>query len=344
MRTGRLAKLVADGVRGITSNPTIFAKAISGSDDYEDQIGTLIANGATPTDIYWDVVLADVEDALSQLLSVYVASEGDDGFVSVEVAPDIAHDTKRSIGAARALHERISKPNLMVKIPATSEGVPAVQELIAEGRSINVTLLFGLERYEQIIDAYLAGLEACTGDLSRIHSVASFFLSRVDSEVDRHLDGIGSADALELRGQAALAQANAAYHLFRLRFSGPRWEALAARGARVQRPLWASTSTKNPAYPDTMYVDQLIAPDTVTTLTEATIAAFEDHGTVESTVESRTVASSRILEQLAGVGINIREVTNKLENEGVAAFTHSFDQLLATLQPKVWMRLASHGS
>ena len=187
------------------------------------------------------------------------------------------------------MHERISKPNLMVKIPATPEGVPAVQELIAEGRSINVTLLFGLERYEQIIDAYLAGLEACTGDLSRIHSVASFFLSRVDSEVDRHLDRIGSAEALELRGRAALAQANAAYHLFRLRFSGPRWEALAARGARVQRPLWASTSTKNPAYPDTMYVDQLIAPDTVTTLTEATIAAFEDHGTVESSIENHTV-------------------------------------------------------
>jgi transaldolase len=344
LRTGHLAKLIADGVRGITSNPTIFAKAISGSDYYDDQIDTLIANGATATDIYWEVVLDDVEEALSQLHPVYAASDGDDGFVSVEVAPDIAHDTQRSIGAARALHERISMPNLMVKIPATPEGVPAVRDLTAEGRSINVTLLFGLERYEQIIDAYLAGLEACTGDLSRIHSVASFFLSRVDSEVDRHLDRIGSAGALELRGRAALAQANAAYHLFRLRFSGPRWEALAARGARVQRPLWASTSTKNPAYPDTMYVDQLIAPDTVTTLTEATIAAFEDHGTVERSIENRTDASSRILEQLVGVGINMRDVTKKLENEGVAAFTQSFDQLLATLQPKVWMGLASHGS
>ena len=295
MRTGRLAKLVADGVRGITSNPTIFAKAISGSDDYEDQIGTLIANGATPTDIYWEVVLADVEDALSQLHSVYAASDGDDGFVSVEVAPDIAHDTQRSISAAKALHERVSRPNLMVKIPATPEGVPAVHELIADGRSINVTLLFGLERYEQIIDAYLAGLEECTGDLSRIHSVASFFLSRVDSEVDRQLDRIGSADALELRGRAALAQAHVAYHLFPTAVLRPAMGSARSRGARVQRPLWASTSTKNPAYPDTMYVDELIEPDTVTTLTEATIAAFEDHGTVERSIENRTDASSRIL-------------------------------------------------
>jgi transaldolase len=332
LHNGELASLIGHGIRGITSNPTIFAKAITGSHDYDDQICALFAAGASPTDAYWAVVLTDIDHALAQLHHIWVASDGEDGYVSVELAPDLAHDTRRSIEAARAIHERIHEPNLMVKIPATPEGVDAVRELTAEGRSINVTLLFGLERHAQIIEAYLDGLEACPGDLSRVHSVASFFLSRVDTEVDARLERIGSPQALALRGRAALAQANAAYHLFRLRFSEPRWDALAARGARVQRPLWSSTSTKNPSYPDTMYVDRLIAPETVTTLTEATIAAFESHGTVARSIEDWTDEGFRTLEELAVVGIDIRDVSARLESDGIAAFAHSFEQLLETFR------------
>jgi transaldolase len=331
---GELRRLIAAGIRGVTSNPTIFAKAISGSAEYDDQFRDLIRSGATVTDAYWDMVIDDIEEALTQLRPIYDKSGGGDGFVSVELAPDLARDTARSIEAARGLHERIDEPNLFVKIPATPVGVPAVREMIGEGRSINITLLFSLERYEEVIEAYMAGLEACDGDLVRIHSVASFFVSRVDTEVDRRLEAIGTGEALELRGRAALAQAKLAYQLFRSRFSGPRWEALVARGARVQRPLWASTSTKNPAYPDTTYVDGLIGPDTINTLPEATIAAFEDHGTVATTIESDVDHARRTLDRLEAIGVSMTEVGRTLEDEGVASFTKSFDDLLVTLEAK----------
>jgi transaldolase len=252
----------------------------------------------------------------------------------VELAPALAHDTRASVAAARALHRRLAEPNLLVKIPATAEGVPAVHQAIGEGLSINVTLLFGLDRYAQIIDAYLEGLEAHDGDLSGVHSVASFFVSRVDTEVDRRLEAIGTPQALALRGQAALAQARLAYRLFRDRFGGPRWQALAARGARVQRPLWASTSTKNPAYPDTVYVDGLIGPDTITTLPEPTIAAFEDHGTLAATITQGLEDAEATLERLAEVGIDLDEVARVLEAEGVAAFAKSYDGLLSLLQTR----------
>jgi transaldolase len=329
---GQLAGWVARGVRGVTSNPTIFQKAMTGSDAYDDQLRSLLGGGASIDEAYWTMVVDDIVAALAVLAPVHVDSQGADGFVSVEVAPDLAHDTEGTIQAARGLAERIDAPNLMVKIPATAEGLPAIEAMIREGRSINVTLIFALERYDEVIEAYISGLEAHDGDLSAINSVASFFVSRVDSEVDARLDKIGTDEAASLKGSAAVAQAQAAYSMFRDRFSGPRWEALAARGARVQRPLWASTSTKNPAYPDTLYVDNLIGPDTVNTLPDATLAAFEDHGTVARTVDADPAGARRTLDQLAEIGVDLADVGAVLEREGVASFAASFDDLMAALR------------
>ena len=334
LTSGGLARLVADGIRGVTSNPTIFARAISGSTEYDEQFRELAASGATVDDLYWAMVIDDVCAALDVLRRVHDESQGGDGFVSVELAPALAHDTEGSVRAARHLHDRIDEPNLFVKIPATAEGIPAIRRSIAEGRNINVTLIFGLERYDQVIEAYLAGLEAYGGDLSRVHSVASFFVSRVDTEVDRRLESIGTEEALALKGRAALAQAKLAYQLFRARFSDSRWQSLAARGARLQRPLWASTSTKDPSYPDTLYVDNLIGPDTVTTLPESTISAFEDHGLVERTVDEQLDAAQIVLERLEKVGVDMADVSLTLEREGVEIFRRSFDGLMATLEGK----------
>lgn len=342
LRSGKLRDLVAAGVRGVTSNPTIFARAISGSDDYDEQLRALINAGSDVSDAYWQMVVDDIEEALAQLRPLFDESGGTDGFVSIEVAPDLADDTSGSITAARALHERIGAPNLFVKIPATPAGVPAVQAMIAEGRSINITLMFSLERYDAVIEAYLAGLEAHAGDLGSVHSVASFFVSRVDSEVDRRLEAIGTDAALPLRGEAAIAQAKLAYQLFQRRFSGERWERLAARGARVQRLLWASTSTKNPAYRDTRYVDELIGRHTINTLPESTINAFEDHGTLAATIERGVDEAQRTLARLDSVGVSMSEVGRTLEQQGVDAFVSSFDELLATLEAKR-TRLVGHG-
>jgi transaldolase len=334
---GTLGRMVADGIRGVTANPTILAKAIEGSDAYDEQFSTLVAKGRTVEDAYWDLVVDDIAGALGVLRPTFDAGGGTDGFVSIEVAPEIARDTDATIAAARDLHERIDRPNLFVKIPATAEGVPAIQAMIAEGRSINITLIFSLGRYAEVIEAYLAGLEALArrgGDLASVHSVASFFVSRVDTEVDRRLDAIGGGEALALRGRAAVAQAKLAYRLFRDRFAGERWERLAAQGARLQRPLWASTSTKNPAYPDTLYVDDLIGPDTVNTLPEATIAAFEDHGTVARTIDRGVDDAGAVMRALAAAGVDMDDVGRVLEDQGVAAFHESFDHVLHTLQAK----------
>jgi transaldolase len=331
---GELERLVAAGIRGVTSNPTIFAKAISGTGDYEEQFESLMKAGMSVTDAYWTMVIDDVRGALAVLRPVHDESQGVDGFVSVELAPELARETATSIVAARDLHERVAAPNLFVKIPATQEGVPAIRQMIAEGRNINITLIFSLERYEEVIEAYLSGLESRSGDLDSVHSVASFFVSRVDTEVDRRLEAIGTPDALALRGKAAIAQAKVAYQMFRQRFSGPRWEQLAARGARVQRPLWASTSTKNESYPDTLYVDRLIGPDSINTLPEATIAAFEDHGTVARTIDDRSDDPELVLKQLEAIGISMADVGRSLEEQGTAIFTKSFDDLLETLKSK----------
>jgi transaldolase len=337
LRDGTLGRLVADGVRGVTANPTIFARAIEGSDAYDEQFATRIAQGRPVTDAYWDLVTDDIVDALGVLRATFDASSGTDGFVSVEVAPELARDTDATVAAARQLHQRIARPNLLVKIPATGEGVPAIQAMIAEGRSINVTLIFSLARYAEVIDAYLSGLETLAqrgGDLASVRSVASFFVSRVDTEVDRRLEAVGTPAALALRGKAALAQAKLAYRLFGDRFAGERWERLAARGARVQRPLWASTSTKNPSYPDTLYVDSLIGPDTVNTLPEATIAAFEDHGTLARSIDRGVDHACAVMDKLAEVGVDMDDVGRTLEDQGVAGFHQSFAHVLRVLETK----------
>ncbi|MGH9190486.1 MAG: transaldolase [Acidimicrobiales bacterium] len=331
---GQLSRMVTNGIRGVTSNPTIFAKAISGSDDYDEQFRSLVKAGTTVENAYWAMVSDDIHAALDLLLPLHNRSGGGDGFVSIELAPALAHDTAESVAAARRLNDAIHHPNLLVKIPATAEGVPAVRQMISEGCNINITLIFSLERYGEVIDAYLSGLEACTTDLSQVHSVASFFVSRVDAEVDRRLDQIGSPEAQALRGKAAVSQAKLAYRLFCQQFHGERWEALAARGARLQRPLWASTSTKDPSYPDTLYVTSLIGPDTINTLPEATIEAFEDHGTVACTLNQGVNEARLVMDRLAAVGIDLDDVGHTLEEEGVAAFAKSFDELLAALSDK----------
>ncbi len=349
---GRLAGMLADGVRGITSNPTIFAKAIESRDEYDGQFRQLSADH-TVVEAYWEMAITDITDALGLLRPVYEQAGGADGFVSLEVSPDSAHDTAATVSEARMLHQRIGAPNLFVKVPATAEGIPAIEQLISEGRSINVTLIFGLERYDEVIEAYLSGLEAfaATGaaDLSSVASVASFFVSRVDTEVDRRLEALaggpgGDAAILGLRGRAAVAQAQEAYQHFVHGFSGPRWAALAARGARVQRPLWASTSTKNPAYPDLLYVDGLIGPDTVNTMPDATLDAFADHGTVERTVDADPAGARAVLDRLAAVGVDFPDVAETLEAEGVASFAKSFDQLLQVLTDKASSFTAPKGA
>ncbi len=335
LQEGGLQALVDQGVRGVTSNPTIFEKAMSGSDLYDEQFTTLISKGPVE-DAFWTMAVDDVTHACGILRPLYDSSGGADGFVSLEVAPSLATDTAGTTDAARNLHERISLPNLMVKIPATKEGVPAIQTMISEGRNINVTLIFSLDRYAAVIEAYLSGLEALAaadGDLSAVHSVASFFISRVDTEVDRRLDGIG-ANAAGLQGKAAVAQARLAYALFSDRFSGPRWEALEARGAHRQRPLWASTSTKNKAYPDLLYVDSLIGPHTVNTMPDATVDAFADHGTVARTVDTGIDEARADLDRLKEVGVDMADVARVLEDEGVASFAKSFDELIASLGDK----------
>jgi transaldolase len=335
--SGELKHWVERGVRGITSNPTIFAKAIEGAADYDDQFRDLVRLNRTVEDSYWELVKTDIEDALAILRPVYDSSDGTDGFVSVEVAPELARDTEGTIASARELWQQIDEPNLFVKIPATEEGVPAIRQCLSEGININVTLLFGLERYGEVIDAHMQGFEdrlAAGGNVKGIASVASFFVSRVDTEVDRRLEAIGGVEALALRGKAALANAQLAYELFAQRRNTDRWAQLESKGASVQRPLWASTSTKNPAYPDTLYVDNLVGPDTVNTMPDSTLQDFEDHGRLERTVDADLAGAHDVIDQLRNVGVDMRDVTKTLEEEGVATFSKSFDELLTSLQTK----------
>jgi transaldolase len=334
LTSGELARWVDRGVRGLTSNPSIFQKAISSGHDYDDQFRELVGAGADVDAAYWDMVVDDIRGALALLRPVHDESDGVDGFVSIEVAPDLARDSAGTEAAARGLHERIAEPNLYVKIPGTAEGIAPIRTMIAEKRSINITLIFGLDRYAEVMEAYLSGLEAAEGDLSRVASVASFFVSRVDTEVDRRLEEIGTDEALALKGRTAVAQAQVAYQRFLETFRGPRWEALVARGARVQRPLWASTSTKDPDYPDTLYVDTLIGPDTVNTMPEATIDAFVDHGTVARTIDADPGEAQAVLDRVAAVGVDLDDVTHVLEEQGVAAFSKSFDELIGALGTK----------
>lgn len=334
---GTLQQLVQQGVRGLTSNPSIFQKSIQGSQDYDEQFSQLISRGLTIYDAYWEMVLTDIHGALDIFEDVYRTSNGTDGFVSVEVDPSLARNGEGTLTAARELHERIGRPNVMIKIPGTKEGLPAIRQMISEGRSVNVTLIFSLDAYADVIEAYIAGLEDRKKKdlpLNDVQSVASFFISRVDNDIDVLLEQHATPDALALRGTVAIHQARLAYDIFSKAFSGARWEALAQLGASVQRPLWASTSTKNPAYPDTLYVDQLIGPHTVNTLPEATLHAFVDHGVVGRTIDTDINASKSAWSALDRLGINVASVAKKLEDEGVAAFIKSFDDLIHTLTEK----------
>ena len=336
--SGQLAALRDRGVRGLTSNPTIFQKAIQGSTDYDTQFESLSRADVAPLAAYWELVLRDIDAALDVFAPTYAESGGVDGFVSVEVDPGLAHDGAATLLAARALHTRIARDNVMIKIPATTEGLPAIRTMIAEGRSVNVTLIFSLERYADVLEAYVAGLEdrlaAGFHDLSSIASVGSFFISRVDTEIDRRLDDVGIARAGELRGRAAIAQAQMAYALCSETFAGARWARLATAGARMQRPLWASTSTKNPGYRDTLYVDELIGPNTVNTLPDATLEAFDDHGRVARTIDVDIDKARRLWHDIAEAGVDHRDVADRLEHEGVASFQKSFDELLGVLTAK----------
>lgn len=336
LRDGTLQRRIRDGIRGVTANPTIIAKAIASAADYDEQFAALTSAGCSVEDAYWDMVVTDAIDALTLLRPIFHGADGEDGFVSVEVAPGLARNTEATVTAARWLHHRIGMPNLLVKIPATREGIPAIRAMVAAGHSINITLLFSLARYAEVIDAYLTGLETYTasgGDPTHVHSVASFFVSRVDTEVDRRLDGIGTPDAQRLRGRAAIAQAKLAYQLFTERFSGERWQRLQSLGAHLQRPLWASTSTKDPSYLDTRYVDGLIGRDTINTLPEPTIAAFEDHGRLANTLTTDVGESTEVLDRLAAVGVDMDDVGRVLTDQGVAAFNRAYHDILAHLEP-----------
>lgn len=340
---GQLADFLALGVRGITSNPTILAKAISGQDTYDKQFRELMKDHTVEA-AYWEMAITDIEHALKMLRQLYDESDGEDGYVSLEVSPAQAHDTDSTVKSAQELHKRINQPNLLVKVPATREGVPAIETLIGEGHSINVTLIFGIDRYEEVMGAYLRGLEALVAagradELAHVASVASFFVSRVDTEVDHRLETLaggegGDPAVLGLRGTAAVAQAQTAYHHFQRTFTGDRWEALREKGARVQRPLWASTSTKNPVYSDLLYVDSLIGPATVDTMPEGTLRAFEDHGTLRRTVDADPDEAAAALARLGDAGIDMLDVEQTLEDEGVHSFAKSFDELLQMLTDK----------
>lgn len=331
---GELAGWIDKGVRGVTSNPAIFQKAFTVTDAYDSQFSELLASGRTVEDAYWDLVVDDIKAAADLLATVHSAAGGEDGHVSVEVAPGLARDATSTLAAARDLHSRVSRPNLYVKIPGTVEGLDAIRDAISDGINVNVTLLFSLERYDKVIDAYMSGLEAIDGPLDGHSGVASFFVSRVDNEVDRLLEEIGTEEARSLRGRAAVANAQLAYGLFCERFDTERWSALSQRGARAQRPLWASTSTKNPSYPTTIYVDTLIAPRTVNTMPEATLTAFEDGGTVARTADADLDGARRVLDDLARVGVDLDDVTARLEREGIDAFVHAFNDLLSTLSDR----------
>ena len=339
LSTGNLAMLARDfHVRGVTSNPTIFAHAMAHGTAYDGQLRDLAVRGVSVDEASRAVTTYDIRWACDVLRDIYDASEGVDGRVSIEVDPRIAKDTEKTIAEARALWWLVDRPNLFIKIPATVEGLPAITTCLSEGISVNVTLIFSLERYDHVIDAFMAGLEAAGEDvdLSALASVASFFVSRVDTEVDRRLDALGTPEAKGLRGKAAIANARLAYELFEKRFDTPRWQALADLEARVQRPLWASTSTKDPAYRDTMYVEDLVAPHTVNTMPEATMHAMRDHGKVHGNTIDGTYDEARaVFSSLEKLGISYDDVVAVLEDEGVRKFADSWKDLLGTIEAQL---------
>ncbi len=334
--SGKLARLIAeDGLRGMTSNPTIFEKAISGSEDYDDDIRQLASLGRSPQEIFEALSVADVQAACVAFRPVYDATGGADGLVSLEVNPELGNDTAGTIAEAKRLWTAVDRPNAMIKIPATKAGVPAIEESLAQGISINITLLFSVERYQEVIEAFLRGLErrrVAGQPVDKLNSVASFFVSRVDGRVDPELDK--KKDPRGLRGTIAIANAAMAYALFQQSRATPRWKMLESAGARPQRPLWASTSTKDPKYPDVYYVEALVAPDTVNTLPPDTFAAYRDHGTPVVRIHEAIAAAPARLRALAESGVDLAEVTRFLEDDGVTKFAESYEKLLAGIEAK----------
>lgn len=339
---GELARMIEeDGVRGVTSNPSIFEKAIAGSGDYDDEIEKLLSSSSPPsvTELYEVLAIEDIRAAADILRSVYDESGGSDGFVSLEVSPHLAEDTDQTVAEARRLWAEVSRPNLMIKVPATDKGAPAIEALIADGINVNATLIFSIKHYEAVADAYIRGLKACA-EPAKVASVASFFVSRVDTAVDAQLESLGTPVALALRGKAAIANAAFAYGRFKEIFYGDAFASLREAGARVQRPLWASTSTKNPDYRDVIYVEELIGSDTVNTLPTATLVAFRDHGEPRASLDVAVGTAGATLGQLTGLGIDLDVVTEKLQEDGVAAFSASWDALMAALEKRRTARIS----
>jgi len=336
LQSGKLERMLEeDAVVGVTTNPTIFQKAIAEGDAYDEQLREVLAEEDDPKEVFLKLAVQDVQNACDLLRRVWDGGQGQDGYVSIEVDPNLAHDTQGTIDEAQRLHELVDRPNCFVKIPATKEGLPAIEEMIARGRSINVTLIFSLERYAEVVEAYLRGLERLVengGDPGPVASVASFFVSRVDTEADKRLEAVGAPK--ELRGKLAIANAKLAYQRYLQLFSGERWAALTAKGARSQRCLWASTSTKNPAYRDVIYVEELIGPETVNTMPEETIEAFQDHGRVALTLDRGVDEAQRVFEQVAEAGVDYDDVVATLEREGVDKFADSFKELLDGVRAK----------
>jgi transaldolase len=344
LQSGALDRRIRDeALTGMTSNPTIFEKALATGAAYDAQLAAGAAAGLDAWGLFELVETDDVRVACDAFMDVYRRTNGQDGYVSIEVSPGSAHDAAATITEAHRLWQTVDRPNVMIKVPGTAEGCLALRQLIADGLNVNVTLLFSVAAHARVIEAYLAGLEdraAKGGDLSHVASVAYFFVSRVDGAIDPRLDALVAAGTLPadraraLQGKAAIANAKRAYRLFQERFAGPRWAALAAKGAQVQRPLWASTSTKNPAYRDVLYVEQLIGPDTVNTMPPATLEAFRDHGITARTVDADLAAADQVLSELAALGIDLDAVTDRLLVDGLASFQTSFDTLIAGIEAK----------
>ncbi len=336
IKGGHLQELIDDySVVGATSNPTIFQKAMTAGDAYDEQIHELAKQGKDVSETFWALAQQDIADACDVFHPVWERSGGRDGYVSLEVDPRLAYDTLETFREAMRLHKTVERENLMVKIPATKPGLAAIEDVISKGRSINVTLIFSLQRYAEVAESYMRGLERLVaegGEPGRVASVASFFVSRIDTEADRRLDEVGGAD--ELKGKLAIANAKLAYRHYLEVFSGPRWDYLVGKGASPQRVLWASTSTKNPAYADTLYVEELLGADTVDTMPEETIVAYQDHGDPQPRLTSGLDDAERVLRELAQAGVDYDDVTDTLEREGVEKFADSFDELLAALDAK----------
>ncbi|MDP9350395.1 MAG: transaldolase [Chloroflexota bacterium] len=345
IRSGALRKLLDEGIRGLTANPTIFQKAVSGSADYDDSVREFASQGASSSEIYEQLIVEDIRDAADVLRPLYDETNGGDGYASIEVSPRLAHDTRATIEEARRFWQAIDRPNVFIKVPATDLGIPAIRQLLSEGINVNITLIFSVEYHERVMDAYIEALEdrAQRGEpIDRLASVASFFVSRVDTEVDIRLGKLIEAEQDENRrkdlesllGKAAIANAKIAYQRFLEKFRSERFKALREHGARVQRPLWASTGTKNPAYSDVLYVEELIGPDTVNTLPPATIEAFQDHGRVERTIDRGVEGAYRTIERLETHGVDLREVTDKLQADGIEIFIESFRLLDEAIRGK----------